>query len=638
MTKQIIAFDTETRKFETGCKAPEIACLTWATGEQSGIVIGKDNIFNWLSPVLDASIAGEVLLVGHNVGFDAMVAMENFRSLWGKIWQAFRSNAIVCTEVREKLIDIAKGRFKINRGKPPKKGYSLAACVYRNCDGRILEKEDTWRLRYGELIGVPIEKWPQEAIDYAIGDAVAALALYNAQEERAAGINYTMPTQYMDTRTNLSFNLTGAWGIITEKERVEKVDKKILIRTHELVHELVPLNLLNWGKKGIMLDPKFPPDVAKSTKLVRTLVEKYYPGTPPRTDSSKTFPNGQIRTNLETIEQCNYPPLVLLTEFESLRKNSSTYVQTLKQLLIHAYFNAIGTETDRTSCSGPNLQNQPKFAGIRECFIPREGYCFLAVDYDSQEMRTLAQALFDLLGYSSLAYKYQQNRKYDPHLDFASKMLGISIEEATQRLKAEDPAMKTARQNAKVSNFGFPGGMAAKTLVKFAKGWSVIIEPQTAISLRAGWLQQMPEMSEFFAHNQAISDDSGPKIQVNPRSGFRRGGVNYCPACNGNFQTPAAHITKEAMFECCDKAYNDRNSALYGSRPVALIHDELIFEVPIFAGHWAAQEMIRIMVEVMERWTPNVPSSAEATLMDRWSKKAKPTFKDGLLVPWTEAA
>jgi DNA polymerase I-like protein with 3'-5' exonuclease and polymerase domains len=67
---------------------------------------------------------------------------------------------------------------------------------------------------------------------------------------------------------------------------------------------------------------------------------------------------------------------------------------------------------------------------------------------------------------------------------------------------------------------------------------------------------------------------------------------------------------------------------------VFFVHDEIIFETPESKGALAAAELEKVMIAAMERWTPNIPAAASATLMRYWSKKAKPIFEEGELVPW----
>ncbi|WP_177233551.1 hypothetical protein [Stigmatella erecta] len=45
-----------------------------------------------------------------------------------------------------------------------------------------------WRLRYGELDGIPVECWPVEAVEYPKRDARHTIDVFFKQEEEARGV------------------------------------------------------------------------------------------------------------------------------------------------------------------------------------------------------------------------------------------------------------------------------------------------------------------------------------------------------------------------------------------------------------------------------------------------------------------
>jgi hypothetical protein len=42
------------------------------------------------------------------------------------------------------------------------------------------------------------------------------------------------------------------------------------------------------------------------------------------------------------------------------------------------------------------------------------------------------------------------------------------------------------------------------------------------------------------------------------------------------------------------------------------------------------------MINAAKVWLPDVKIAAKPVLMRQWSKKAKPIYKDGRLVPWPD--
>ena len=74
---------------------------------------------------------------------------------------------------------------------------------------------------------------------------------------------------------------------------------------------------------------------------------------------------------------------------------------------------------------------------------------------------------------------------------------------------------------------------------------------------------------------------------------------------------------------------------MFGSRPVAFLHDEIIIETPEENAASAADELSRIMIAEMRRYIPDVRVGASAYLSTLWSKKAGPVYNDaGDLIPW----
>jgi DNA polymerase I-like protein with 3'-5' exonuclease and polymerase domains len=176
--------------------------------------------------------------------------------------------------------------------------------------------------------------------------------------------------------------------------------------------------------------------------------------------------------------------------------------------------------------------------------------------------------------------------------------------------------------------------MYPRSFTQYAKQWGLELNEFEARQIRDNWLNQWSEMKSYFDHVSALVGDVNMGTQVIPRSGFKRGLVGYKDCCNGYFQTLAAHASKTALWAVVRKCYTDRDSALYGSRPVLFIHDEIILETPEEVGHEAAQAIELTMSAAMQAWTPDVPAMASAVLMDCWSKKAERVEGNGKLKVW----
>jgi DNA polymerase I-like protein with 3'-5' exonuclease and polymerase domains len=596
-----IAIDTETHKFAPGNMSPKVVCMSWAKSSKgmrcilTGYPIEKE-----FSLFLDQ----KCLIIGHNIQYDMRCLIATFPELKQKIFEAYREGRVSCTQIRERLLDIAEDKLT-------KKGYSLADLAKKYFD-EIIEKEDTWRLRYEELEDVPFSDWPRDAIDYSLKDSELALRIWQEQEKRKHKLDYSLPTEKLDVYASFCLGLMHSWGVETDQEYAINLWNEQVKKMTSLAKEIEPSGLMVVSNAPLDLfnnDITKPPKTKKNLSKIRELILKTYPGNPPRTRPSAAHPQGQIKYDAETLEECNHPDLKKLLEFSKIEKNMSmTLSKFVGHPIVHANFHAVGGVSDRTSSSNPNLQQVPQKGGFRECVVPREDHVFLASDFDSQEMRTLGQAALTLVGHSKLASMYQKDRKFDPHTDFAKLVFNT------------DNPTKEQRQQTKVANFGFPGGLKAKNFVKYAKGWGVTITQQQGQKLLDAWFEQWPEMGLYFDMVQNIVGGADYGTQVIPQSEFRRGGVGYNDCANGYFQTLAAHASKEALCEITYRCYCDRTSALFNSRPVLYVHDEVISETPKHKAEKAAKEKVRIMIKAMEKWTPDVPAASSSKIMDRWVK------------------
>jgi DNA polymerase-1 len=254
----------------------------------------------------------------------------------------------------------------------------------------------------------------------------------------------------------------------------------------------------------------------------------------------------------------------------------------------------------------------------------------VSVDYNQLELCALSQVLLNLFGSSRMAAAIQAGQ--DLHLAFAAQLLDISYAEAERRKKDSD--VKKARQFGKIFNFGRPGGLGARTLVEFARlQYGVVMTEDEAREYGETWFETFPEMREYFAYVSNLVGDGDATIE-SFGSGMVRGGAGYTDTCNHFFQNLAAQGAKEAVYRVAKECYLDLGTALYGCRPVAFIHDEILAEVPRDTAHEAAFRLAEVMKATMAEYIPDIPISATPALMARWFKEATDMYAEGRLVPW----
>ena len=630
----VIAFDTETHLIKPGCVAPKLVCLTFYDGEREDILL-HDEAVEWARHALRDE---EITLVGHNVSYDLGVLAAEDSSLLPLIFDAIEAGRVKDTRIREQLLFLAQGRltFDYTVRKPAK--FNLAQVVFNHFKidlSSTKHGEDVWRLRYHELDGVPLDEWPEEAILYALDDAKWTYQVYQSQAEpfEWEGVDYAGPdgvtNEDEQMRAAWGLHLITLWGIRTDAAQVRKLEEELAPRVAKLQKTLL--------EAGLMKERKVKGQIKRSKNMaaLRERVEAAYKK---RGVEIPMTEKGAISTARQILKDSGDALLAELGSETNAEKLLTTYIPVLKEGTEHplnpSY--ALLKESGRTSSFRPNIQNVPRMGGIREAYIPREGAVFVACDYSTLELCALSQVCLDLFGEAEMATAI--NKGKDLHLAVAASILGITYEAAMRRRKEGDERVKQTRQLAKALNFGFPGGMGADSFRAFARaGYSVEISEDEAVSLKTDWLETWPEMRLFFRHVSNLSSMGNDFTVRQHRSDRLRGGTNYCAGCNTYFQGLAADGAKNAIWEVAKECYVREESPLFGCRPVAFIHDELLVEVPesIEERTAAANRLAQVMVEAMKIYIPDVKISAEPAAMRKWYKGAEEVRDtEGKLLCW----
>ena len=173
--------------------------------------------------------------------------------------------------------------------------------------------------------------------------------------------------------------------------------------------------------------------------------------------------------------------------------------------------------------------------------------------------------------------------------------------------------------------------MGARAFIAYARGYGVNLSEDEASDLRDTWISTY-KMRPWFKEAERAHNDGRV---ICPSSRRIRGNPSYTESANMPFQGMAADGAKRALFELARECWTDPESPLFGCRPVAFIHDEVLVESPKERAHEAAMRVREIMEREMMVCTPNVPASATPALATRWLKGAKPKHDErGRLIPW----
>jgi hypothetical protein len=281
-----------------------------------------------------------------------------------------------------------------------------------------------------------------------------------------------------------------------------------------------------------------------------------------------------------------------------------------------------------------NVQNVPartvkdESIGVRGCVIPPPGWVIIDSDYGQLELCHYAQVLTDMRRESSGDPTYVSslaqaiNEGKDGHVIVAAQLVGISYEAGAELHAQGDKEFAPMRQLSKVANYGFSGGMGAATFVEFAAAQGLTVQRVMAQKARDAFMASWHESPEYFAAMGAMcgADAYGEaRVQI-LRTGLIRGRVPFCAACNIQFQGPAARGCKQALRALIHACYQEPDSPLFGSRPLAFVHDEFVTISPIDRAPAALAEQDRIMVAEMSRYLPDVKIAAEGKILQRWGK------------------
>ena len=452
-----------------------------------------------------------------------------------------------------------------------------------------------WRLRYSELEDVPLSAWPKRATKYSLEDAkwVVDIALdqgglfprfgsndlYDAYGVRGGGgagygvKSLAVPDYNVEYRTVTTdrggvvdeawqackwpgLDWKALWGMRTNRERGEAWGAEV---TAEARRQSL------WGLEHgfVRLDGTV------NKKQMQALVEAAYyakHATAPRTAASKMYPDGQTKTDNDTLRESGDDVLVTYAEYGTAKKNMETFLPIVRRGYDHPVtyrFDPL-KRTGRTSASD-GMHQPPRGGGYRGCYEPRAGKVFCSVDWSGAETVTLAQVMLWLFGPNEFTQQVLDG--VDTHLKSAVAIFNaehptatVTYEEAGRALKDEShplhrvfagdpnapertPERIGLRQFGKVPNFGFRGGLGpgvegnpSRGLVAYARAMAGIHLPlERARNIKEVWLDEYPVMRRYFDKVSGWCGDDDFTYE-NWVSGRKRGGSRYTDGCNAGFQ------------------------------------------------------------------------------------------------------
>lgn len=615
-----LAFDTETSLIKDDEPVPELICLTYRQAyEEPKICLPPDvpGVIEWY-----ANLGYD--FVGHFTPFDFAVIKRAFPQLEETIWRLYDGGRVYDTQIAELLLVLRKRA-------PDAVRYKLADLAKQYLKVELAKGEDTWRLRYGELKGVPLDRWPKEALDYALGDAEMTWQVWEAQQKDEP---FPYDQIQEQCRAHWSLHLTSREGLKADGRKVEALDKEVSAILEASESELIAGGIYHRKKNGQLKINSANGRYCKNTKEIqrRISVEFEKMGlAPPRT------PTGGISYADEVLRGCDDPVLQALSSTAKASKIKTSFIPMLKKAAEHPLYTTYNPimATGRVSSERPNFQQLPREGGVRECFIPSQerGAVFINCDYVEAELVAMAQVLLEMFGTSSLRDAYLTGKK--PHLVVAAQILQISYADCVARFTAGDEEVKRARQFAKVANYGMWGGLSPQSLARHAKRQGVTMTLDEAKHVYDVFFQTWVEAKAYFKKAAQVCGPFGNSRHVAGISGRERAQVVYTEWANAHFQTRIADVAKLALYRVVRACYVEELSPLFGCRPKAFLHDEIMIEAEEDRAPEAAEELSRVMNAAALKYIPDVPIQSEPSISRCWYKDAK-SVRDlnGRLLVW----
>ncbi len=312
----------------------------------------------------------------------------------------------------------------------------------------------------------------------------------------------------------------------------------------------------------------------------------------------KKTKTGQKSTNVTELEkiQDEHEIVALILEYRELTKLLSTYVDLLPSFVkedgkIHAHYIQTGAGTGRFACEDPNLQNLPVKSElgqkVRGAFVASKGKVLLSCDYAQIDLRAAAI----LSGDENLVEIFKKG--IDVHTGTAARVFGVKEEDVTSDM----------RRKAKAINFGILYGMGV-TALKEGMGVERKEAQEFFDQYKATFVRLMEFLEEVKAEAWKLGYTKtllGRRTHVpllkSPLPFLRAQGERM--AMNAPIQGTSADIVKLAMIDATDYF---KKKKLEGKADLLLqIHDELIFEIDKDMGEEVADELVKILENVLKK-------------------------------------
>lgn len=404
----------------------------------------------------------------------------------------------------------------------------------------------------------------------------------------------------------------------------KKVVKFILDKTFSENTFVNALDAINFHKikdvqigkdtKPQKVSAKFRQEILKDTTnptLIKQIVETHFnvksplqlQNVMPLLGLSKAKKKGSLTTDQKVLKRFpNNEFAKILIEKSKMAKHMSTYGKNWESEIspttgrVHPGWNQT-VDTGRMSCRAPNMQNTPPKK--RHCFVARDGYCLITVDYSQAELRLAAAVAKDIrMTEAFIAGE-------DLHSVSASAATGVPYEEIYQKGKIdeEEPWYGYRNKIGKTVNFLISYGGTAHAYRQNVQG----VTEEEADRVISGFFTMYPGIKQYLEkiqkavqQNYFVQTPFGryrfweKKTALPRKEYYGMLGSMQREAVNHPIQGGSADILKMAMVDMFfQNPFGWDNFII-----IIQQHDELIVEVK--KEYYA--EASKYIVERMEYW------------------------------------
>lgn len=395
-------------------------------------------------------------------------------------------------------------------------------------------------------------------------------------------------------------------GLPADREGYAKLEVEVVENLERLEQRCVAL-----AREGLGADAEFNPK--SSAQIIQALKAR---------GADLSFmekSDGEIKSaDKENLSAVDDELALAVLEFRAEEKVHSTYVRPMihrhydtsirswvepfiaPDERIHANYRQVGARTGRMSCSGPNMQNQPRDdLRLRYNVVAEPGMKLVACDLSNIEMRLFA-------AYSGDGKLLEAARNGTDFHALTAKMMGL-----TDRKRAGG-SVESARQRAKILNFAIIYGIGANGIRKQQR-----VGMSEARLMRRRYFDAYPEARRLMGRIEAKLYSQGYikglwgrryRAENAQREAYKF--TNYL------VQGTAADLLKQALV----RLHKD------GVPVVGLVHDEVIAHVPEKDAEEVKHLIIKRLTEHDDRLGGIVPLEAEGDIVDRWSQAKNPNF------------